>query len=259
MKQLKITCTYNETLKLDELSDFQGHLKIRNDEDYKKIIKSIEKYGFSFPFFVWKNNDKNLVLDGHGRLRALQIMRENGTEIDDIPVVYVSVKNEKEAKDLLLRLNSQYGRMTKQSVAEFIGKDFDLNLDDFQLPAFNLDFSTPAEPIDDYYNQQIARRDYVSPTTHAPDNPVVNEMPLEGGIELSPDAYINQKYEVADNDDFSEPILPTSFERESLDKKDFVVKITFGNTKQVDDFLKKYQSCLKAEFGCLMSVSGGML
>lgn len=212
MKQLKITCTYNETLKLDELSDFQGHLKIRNDEDYKKIIKSIEKYGFSFPFFVWKNNDKNLVLDGHGRLRALQIMREKGTEIDDIPVVYVDVKNEKEAKDLLLRLNSQYGRMTKQSVAEFIGKDFDLNLDDFQLPAFNLDFTTLAEPIDDYYNQQIARRDYVSPTTHAPDNPVVNEMPLEGGVELSPDEYITQKYE-ATEDDYSNEIetAPTEF------------------------------------------------
>lgn len=259
MKQLKITCTYNETLKLDELSDFQGHLKIRNDGDYKKIIKSIERYGFSFPFFVWKNDGKNLVLDGHGRLRALQIMRESGTEIDDIPVVYVSVKNEKEAKDLLLRLNSQYGRMTKQSVMEFIGKDFDLNLDDFQLPSFNLDFTTPAEPTDDYYNQQIARRDYVSPTTRAPANPVINEMPLEGGIELSPDEYINQRYEVADNDSFSEPILPSSFERESLEKRDFVVKITFANAGQVDDFLRKYKPCLTAEFGCLMSVSGGIL
>lgn len=50
-KQFRITCTYNETLKLDDLQDFQGHLKIRNDDDYKKIIKSIEKHGFSFPFF----------------------------------------------------------------------------------------------------------------------------------------------------------------------------------------------------------------
>lgn len=161
MKQLKIACTYNETLKLDELSDFQGHLKIRNDSDYKKIIKSIEKYGFSFPFFVWKNGGKNLVLDGHGRLRALQIMRESGTEIDDIPVVYVNVKNEKEAKDLLLRLNSQYGRMTKQSVMEFVGKDFDLNLDDFQLPAFSLDLQGPFESIDDYYKKQIQQKNYV--------------------------------------------------------------------------------------------------
>lgn len=211
MKQLKIACTCNETLKLDELSDFQGHLKIRNDSDYKKIIKSIEKYGFSFPFFVWKNDGKNLVLDGHGRLRALQIMRENGTEINDIPVVYVNVKSEKEAKDLLLRLNSQYGRMTKQSVMEFIGKDFDLNLEDFQLPAFSLDLQGPFEPIDDYYKKQIQQKNYVSPTTSA--GSPVHEMPLEGGIEMPPEEYIRREYEVDDGEAFSAPIEEFSAKR----------------------------------------------
>lgn len=217
-KQFRITCTYNETLKLDDLQDFQGHLKIRNDDDYKKIIKSIEKHGFSFPFFVWKHDDKNLVLDGHGRLRALQIMRDNGISIDEVPVVYVDVKNEKEAKDLLLRLNSQYGKMTKQSVSEFIGQDFDLNLDDYQLPAFNLDFSNPFEPVDDYYNKQIQQRDYVSPTTSAP-NPVVNERPLEGGQESSEDDYFAQKYTF--NNDDSVPIeqeIKTPKEFKSFDE-----------------------------------------
>lgn len=205
MKQLKISCTYNDTLKLEELTEFQGDLKIRTDEDYKKVIKSIEKFGFASPFLVWQHDGINSVLDGHGRLKALQIMKDKGVEIDDIPVIFLSnINNEKDAKDLLLRLNSQYGKMTKKSVSEFIGQDFDLNLDDYQLPAFDLDFSNPFEvqpiPIDDAYREAIKKRDYVSPTTNAP-NPVVNEMYLDGGQELTEDEYINQKYSNNNNDD----------------------------------------------------------
>ena len=220
MKEIKITCSYNETLKLDELTDFQGNLKIRTDADYRKIIKSIEKYGFSVPFFVWQNKDKNYVLDGHGRLKALQIMQEEGNVIDNVPVIYCkNIKNEKEAKDFLLRLNSSYGRMTKKSVAEFIGQDFDLNLDDFELPAFNLDFSSPfeqqIEPVDDAYKQAIAQRDYVSQTTTAP-NPVVNERPLAGGIEQPESQYVSNTFEVGEGEMFTAPIeqikqAPTEF------------------------------------------------
>ena len=123
---MKIKCKTKDKLPLEALADFQGNLKRRTESDYKKIITSIEKYGFSFPFFVWSHDGTNHVLDGHGRLGALQRMRATGAQIPDLPVVYVDCPDEEAAKNLLLRLNSQYGTMTTESVLDFMaGIDFD--------------------------------------------------------------------------------------------------------------------------------------
>ena len=84
-----INCTGSDTIELDELADFQGALKQRSAADINKIIKSIKKHGFSFPFFVWAHDDINHVLDGHGRLAALKKMQADGEEIPALPCVYV--------------------------------------------------------------------------------------------------------------------------------------------------------------------------
>ena len=138
---LKITCECKDFLKLDELIEFQGGLKQRNDSDIEKIVRSIEKYGFSFPFFVWRHDSINHCLDGHGRMLALKKLEADGYQVPQLPVVYVDCKDEKSAKDLLLRLNSHYGTMTKESVLEFIG-DFEIDTSDFELPCGVIEFST---------------------------------------------------------------------------------------------------------------------
>ena len=139
MNEIKINCSTKDYLPFTELSEFQGNLKSRTDDDTNKIIKSIKKYGFSFPFFVWQHDGINHVLDGHGRLGALRKLDDLGFSIPLLPVVYVDCANEKEACDLLLRLNSQYGKMTKESVLNFIG-DFELDLTNFSLPSGTIDF-----------------------------------------------------------------------------------------------------------------------
>lgn len=70
-------------------------------------------------------------------------MQRDGVEIPPLPVIYVTAKNEKDAKDLLLRINSSYGKMTKQSVLDFIGQDIELDLHEFELPAYNISFDNP--------------------------------------------------------------------------------------------------------------------
>ena len=104
----------------------QGNLKERNDTDYEKIKKSILTYSFSFPFFIWKSGKTNYLIDGTGRHSCLLRMQEEGYIIPDLPVVYISCKDKKDAKQKLLRLNSQYGKMTKESVLEF-AEDIELN------------------------------------------------------------------------------------------------------------------------------------
>ena len=148
---LKVTCECKDFLRLDELTEFQGGLKQRDDSDIEKIIRSIEKYGFSFPFFVWRHDGINHCLDGHGRMLALYKLNEQGCEIPELPVVYVDCKDEQSAKDLLLRLNSQYGKMTKESVLEFIG-DFEIDTSDLELPNNVIEFVND-EPTEMQHNK----------------------------------------------------------------------------------------------------------
>jgi DNA modification methylase len=72
-------------------------------------------------------------------------MQKDGYLIPDIPVVYIQCKDIKEAKQKLLRLNSQYGKMTKESVLEF-AEDIDLNFDEIALPDSVIDFTDATEP-----------------------------------------------------------------------------------------------------------------
>ena len=116
---IRIECKGADTLPLDAIEEFQGSLKKRSKKDIDLITTSINKYGFSFPFFIWNGTGHNYCLDGHGRIQALCEMRKRGENLPLFPVVYVDAKDEEEAKNKLLRLNSQYGQMTVESVLEF--------------------------------------------------------------------------------------------------------------------------------------------
>lgn len=137
---IKINCKTSDYLNLEEITPFQGGLKIRDEEDHEKVIKSIRKHGFSVPFFIWKKGKTNYCLDGHNRIGALQRLVASGEKIPPLPVVYVKCKDEADAKELLLKINSQYGHMTKDSVLEFLG-DVEVNFDEISLPDTTIDFS----------------------------------------------------------------------------------------------------------------------
>ena len=140
IKTISIKCETKDYLKLEDMTIMQGNLKLREDADYEKIKKSILTYSFSFPFFIWRSGKTNYLIDGTGRHDCLLKMQEEGYLIPELPVVYIQCKNKAEAKQKLLRLNSQYGKMTKESVLEF-AEDIDLNFDEIALPDTTIDFS----------------------------------------------------------------------------------------------------------------------
>ena len=144
IKTISIKCDCKDFLKLEDMTVMQGNLKERNDTDYEKIKKSILTYSFSFPFFIWKSGKTNYLIDGTGRHSCLLRMQEEGYIIPDLPVVYISCKDKKDAKQKLLRLNSQYGKMTKESVLEF-AEDIDLNFDEIALPNGLINFDNDDE------------------------------------------------------------------------------------------------------------------
>lgn len=147
MKQIKtisIKCDTKDFLKIEDMTVMQGNLKLREDADYEKIKKSILTYSFSFPFFIWKSGKVNYLIDGTGRHDCLVKMQDEGYLIPPLPVVYIQCKNKTEAKQKLLRLNSQYGKMTKESVLEF-AEDLEINFDEISLPDTTIDFSDQSE------------------------------------------------------------------------------------------------------------------
>lgn len=158
MKQIQtisIKCETKDSLELAEMTELQGGLKIRDDIDYDKIELSILKYGFSFPFFIWKSGKTNYLLDGHGRFEILCRMQKDGFIIPPLPVVFISAKNKTEAKQKLLRLNSTFGRLSRESVLEF-AEDIDLNFDEIALPDTVIDFSGDDKVFgdDDFLKEQ---------------------------------------------------------------------------------------------------------
>ena len=161
MKQINtisIKCETSEKLEIAEMTEMQGGLKERTDIDYDKIKLSICKFGFSFPFFIWKSGKTNYLIDGHGRFATLCKMQKDGYIIPPLPVVYIQCKNKTEAKQKLLRLNSQYGKMTKESVLEF-ADDLDLNFDEIALPDTTIDFEDDAEAVEDFPELKEGDRD----------------------------------------------------------------------------------------------------
>ena len=146
IKTISIKCETKDYLDWHNITEFQGGLKIRDEADIEKAKTSILKYGWSFPFFVWVSGKTNYCLDGHARIKVLKALEEEGYLIPELPVVYIQAKNKTEAKQKLLRLNSNFGHFTKESVLEF-AEDIELNFDEIALPDTVIDFTDQSGEI----------------------------------------------------------------------------------------------------------------
>ena len=125
--KIPITCRVTEYETLLRLKKFQGALKTLPKSEMEKLKKSILKYGFSFPVFVWEKN----ILDGHQRLDAIMELIKDGHEIDAIPIVRIDAANEKEAAEKLLLINSRYAQINQPGFENFI-QTYDIEIEKIQ-------------------------------------------------------------------------------------------------------------------------------
>ena len=139
-KMIEIKCDCDKVIDFHELTEFQGGLKERTQADYDKAKKSILKYGWSFVLYYWNDGKTKWIIDGHNRVTVLKQLEKDGYFIPPIPAIEVFCKDRKEAKEKLLRLNSTFGKLTKESVLEF-AEDIDLNFDEIALPDSVIDFT----------------------------------------------------------------------------------------------------------------------
>jgi ParB/Sulfiredoxin domain len=143
MTEIAIQCQAAVNLNLADLVPLQGELKELSDVNFEKLKRSILKHGITFPFFIWQSDGQNYILDGTQRDRVLKKMAGNGYQIPPLPCALIEAKNRKEAAEKILLISSQYGKMTNNSLEEFLAEnDLDfLNLkDELELPSIDSDF-----------------------------------------------------------------------------------------------------------------------
>jgi len=119
MDEIRVSCTGAELVDFHTLTEFQGNLKRRTEDHLRKLKQSIRKDGFSFPFFIWAEDNAKHIIDGHGRLQALRELEEEGWTIPLLPAAYIIAENEHDAKLKLLKCLSRYGDITEAAFAYF--------------------------------------------------------------------------------------------------------------------------------------------
>lgn len=159
MKRIDITCKptgYDSTL--DDLHIIQGNLKELSEENYLKLKNSIIQKGFFCPFFVWQHNSINNLMDGTQRKLTLVKMKDEGFHLPDkFPIVVIEAESYTDAKEKLLAITSQYGKITDQGLYEFIsdvdidGKDLkdSFSFDNINFNKFEMEFFDNKESSSD--------------------------------------------------------------------------------------------------------------
>lgn len=140
-REVKVRCQGSGLADIAELEPMQGNLKLLTEKNYLKLRGLIESQGFSFPVFIWRNGKRLCILDGHQRVATLRKMREEGWVVPKIPIAEVQASTLKEAQEKLLAAASQYGKVDRQGLYEYMqGADIDMSFlkSNIDLPELDL-------------------------------------------------------------------------------------------------------------------------
>jgi len=122
-------------------------------EQIQKLKNSIKKNGFATPLFIWQNpKNEMILLDGFHRIIALKELEDIDGDVipSKLPAIYIDCKNHKDAKKMLLLLNSHYATIRQDELLDFITDlDFEDLKAEIDIPGLDLDDITPEDPNDD--------------------------------------------------------------------------------------------------------------
>lgn len=144
MDEIKITCNVQDRISYKNLIVIQGDLKSLSQDGYQKLKKSILKHGIHSPCYVWQDpNDGGelKLLDGTQRVRTYGQLEAEGYVIPNVPIVRIDAPDINMAKQILLTLVSQYGKIEGQGLYEYaLGAGISIEqLHDFDFPDFDID------------------------------------------------------------------------------------------------------------------------
>ena len=140
MQTVQIRCKAAVNLDLANLTPLQGDLKELSQSSFHKLKQSILRHGITFPFFIWQNDSKNYILDGTQRDRVLLKLVAAGYQCPPLPCALIDARDKRQAAEKILLISSQYGRITEESLDEFLAEN-DLSFlelsDELELPTID--------------------------------------------------------------------------------------------------------------------------
>lgn len=132
-------------LKLTELTPYENNAKLHPKKQIEEIKNSIKVFGFCDPVGIW--GEKNIIVEGHGRVIALQEMGE--TEVDCIRLDHLT-DEERKAYTLAhnkTTLSSDFDfELLEAELSDLSALDLDFKMSDF---GFDEDEKEEKEIIED--------------------------------------------------------------------------------------------------------------
>lgn len=101
------------------LEDLQKGLKTLEHVEYNKLRSSLQDRGLLAPFFVWvePGTSRKKIMDGHQRKRVFVM---ESVEPFEVPYIIIPGATEQEAKENLLTITSQYGKISERGLEDFV-------------------------------------------------------------------------------------------------------------------------------------------
>ncbi len=149
MEHLKI-----EYLPIDSLKPYEGNAKEHPQEQIDQIIESIRQFGMNDPIAIY--GDENLIVEGHGRLLALQQMG-----VEEAPTIRLDHMTDEQRRAYTLvhnkiTMNSGFNLETLNAELEAIDMDmteFGFTMEEIEQDEF--------EPINDEELPDTQNFDYI--------------------------------------------------------------------------------------------------
>lgn len=149
MEHLKI-----EYLPIDSLKPYEGNAKEHPQEQIDQIVASIEQFGMNDPIGIW--GEERLIVEGHGRLLALQQMGE--TEAPTIRLDHMTDEQRRAYTHAHNKINMNSGFNLEILNAELESIDIDMTEFGFSMEEIEQD---EFEPINDEELPETQNFDYI--------------------------------------------------------------------------------------------------
>lgn len=139
MEHLKI-----EYLPIDSLKPYEGNAKEHPQEQIDQIVESIRQFGMNDPIGIW--GEERLIVEGHGRLLALQQMGET-----EAPTIRLDHMTDEQRRAYTLAHNKttmNSGFDMEILVEELESLDIDMSAFGFDLSEMQVEDELPEETAD---------------------------------------------------------------------------------------------------------------
>lgn len=118
-----------EYLPVESLKPYSRNARRHNDKDVKTIMASINKFGFDDPIGIW--SDKNIIVEGHGRLIAAKRLG-----MQEVPCIRLDHLTDEERRAYALAHNktAEMSSWLKDLLNEELDSIAEINMCDFGFP-----------------------------------------------------------------------------------------------------------------------------